>query len=97
MVALRTGAPLGPQPTIEEAEARGLPEEHRALAEQMSARWVMGTPDDAAKQVTELAATYAVDEVMVNPVAGASQDAPRDTAAYREETLRLLADALGRA
>ncbi len=40
MVALRTGAPLGPQPTIEEAEARGLPEEHRALAEQMSARWV---------------------------------------------------------
>jgi luciferase family oxidoreductase group 1 len=96
MVALRTGAPLGPQPTIEEAEARGLPEEHRALAEQMTARWVIGTPDEAAKQVAELAATYDVDEVMLHPVAGASTDTPADRAPYREETLRLLAEALDR-
>jgi luciferase family oxidoreductase group 1 len=94
MVALRTGAPLGPQPTIEEAEARGLPDEHRALAEQMTQRWVIATPAEAAKQVTELAATYAVDEVMVNPVAGASADTPSDRAPHREETLRLLAGAL---
>jgi luciferase family oxidoreductase group 1 len=94
MVALRTGAPLGPQPTIEEAEARGLPEEHRALAEQMSGRWVVGTPAEAAKQVAELAATYAVDEVMVNPIAGASEDTPQDRAPHREETLRHLAGAL---
>jgi luciferase family oxidoreductase group 1 len=94
MVALRTGAPLGPQPTIEQAESRGLPAEHRALADQMSGRWVVATPDEAAKQVGELAATYAVDEVMVNPVAGASQDTPHDRAPYREETLRLLAEAL---
>jgi luciferase family oxidoreductase group 1 len=94
MVALRTGAPLGPQPTIEEAEARGLPEEHRALAGQMTGRWVVGTPDEAAKQVAELATTYGVDEVMLNPIAGASTDTPRDQAPYREETLRLLADAL---
>ena len=83
MVALRTGAPLGPQPTIEEAEARGLPEEHRALAEQMSGRWVVGTPDESAKQIVELAATYAVDEVMVHPIAGASDSAPRDRAPHR--------------
>jgi luciferase family oxidoreductase group 1 len=94
MVALRTGAPLGPQPTIEDAEARGLPEEHRALAGQMTGRWVVGTPDQAAKQVAELATTYGVDEVMLNPIAGASNDTPRDQAPYREETLRLLADAL---
>ena len=36
MVALRTGAPLGPQPTIEDAEQRGVPEVHRPLAEQMT-------------------------------------------------------------
>jgi luciferase family oxidoreductase group 1 len=96
MVALRTGQPLFAQPTIDEAEARGLPEEHQALAEQMTQRWIVGTPDDAAKQVEELAATYAVDEVMVNPVAGASGDTPLDRAPYREETLRLLAEALGR-
>jgi len=94
MIALRTGAPLGPQPTIEDAEARGVPEEHRELAEQMSARWVLGSPDRAARQVAELAATYGVDEVMLHPVAGAAHDAPPDRAPYREETLHLLAGAL---
>ena len=94
MVALRTGAPLGPQPTIEEAEARGLPDEHRALAEQMTSRWVVGPPDQAAKQVAELAATYAVDEVMLHPIAGATVDIPAERAPYREETLRLLASTL---
>jgi hypothetical protein len=59
----------------------------------MSSRWVVGTPDVAATQVAELAATYAVEEVMVNPVAGAAEDAPHDVAPYREETLRLLAEA----
>jgi luciferase family oxidoreductase group 1 len=94
MVALRTGAPLGPQPTIEEAEARGLPDEHRALADQMTQRWVLGTPDEAAKQVAELAATYDVDEVMLHPVAGAYADTPADASPHREESLRLLAEAL---
>jgi luciferase family oxidoreductase group 1 len=96
MVALRTGQPLFAQPTIDEAEARGLPEEHRTLAEQMTQRWIVGTPEIAAKKVEELASTYAVDEVMVNPVAGASADTPHDRAPHREETLRLLADAVGR-
>jgi luciferase family oxidoreductase group 1 len=94
MVALRTGAPLGPQPTIEEAEARGLPDEHRALADQMTQRWVLGTPDEAAKQVAGLAATYDVDEVMLHPVAGAYADTPADASPHREESLRLLAEAL---
>jgi luciferase family oxidoreductase group 1 len=94
MVALRTGQPLTPQPTIENAEARGLPDEHRALAEQMTARWIVGAPDDAAARITELAATYDVDEVMLNPVAGAYADTPADRAPHREETLRLLAEAL---
>jgi luciferase family oxidoreductase group 1 len=94
MVALRTGAALGPQPTIEEAEARGVPDEHRPLAEQMTARWVVGTPGEAAKQLADLAAQFDVDEVMLNPVAGAATGSPADRAPYREETLRLLAEAL---
>jgi luciferase family oxidoreductase group 1 len=94
MVALRTGQPLTAQPTIEEAEARGLPDEHRALAEQMTSRWVVGTPDEAAEQVADLAATYEVDEVMLHPVAGASAETSVDRSPYREETLRLLAAAL---
>jgi luciferase family oxidoreductase group 1 len=94
MIALRTGQPLTPQPTIEEAEARGIPEEHRPLAEQMTSRWIVGTPDDAAKRVADLASTYDVDEVMLHPVAGSYADTPADRAPHREETLRLLAAAL---
>jgi luciferase family oxidoreductase group 1 len=94
MVALRTGQPLTAQPTIEEAEVRGLPDEHRGLADQMAARWVVGTPEQAAKQVAELAATYAVDEVMLHPIAGAYADTPGERAPHREETLRLLVEAL---
>jgi len=94
MVNLRTGGPLTPQPLVEEAEARGVPEQHLTLAEQMMERWVVGTPDEAGEQVAKLAATYDVDEVMVNPIAGAHASTPRDQAPHREETLRLLAEAL---
>ena len=94
MVALRTGQPLFAQPTIEEALTRSVPDEHRALADQMSARWIIGTPDAAAKQVVELAATYDVDEVMLHPIAGASTTSAADSSPYREETLRLLVGAL---
>ena len=94
MVALRTGQPLTAQPTIEDAEARGLPEEHRHLAEQMIERWIVGAPGEAAKRVTDLATTYDVDEVMLNPVAGAYADTPADRAPHREETLQHLARAL---
>jgi luciferase family oxidoreductase group 1 len=94
MVALRTGQPLFAQPTIDEAEARGLAEEHRALADQMRSRWIVGTPDDAARQIADLATSYGVDEVMLHPIAGAYADDPADRSPHREETLRLLADEL---
>ncbi len=41
-----------------------------------------------------LAAGFDVDEVMVHPVAGAVRGTPADRSPAREETLRLLADAL---
>jgi len=94
MVDLRTGGALTRQPLVEEAEARGLPEQHRPLADQMLERWVVGTPDEAAEQIAKLAATYGVDEVMLHPVAGALSDTPVDRGPARETTLRLLAAAL---
>jgi luciferase family oxidoreductase group 1 len=72
MVALRTGGELRPQLTVEEAERTVLAESHRQLAEQMRDRWIIGTPDRALEELTALARTYGVDEVMVHPVAGAS-------------------------
>lgn len=94
MVALRTGAELRPQLSVEEAAAVRLPAQHQGLLESMRERWVIGTPQDAADRVGRLAAEFAVDEVMVHPVAGASADDDPGRAPGREETLRLLADAL---
>ncbi len=94
MVALRTGGPLVPQPLVEQAEAAGVPEAHAGLVEAMRGRWLVGSAPSVAEQVRGLAATYAVDEVMLNPVAGAYQGTPTDSAPTREESLRLLAKAL---
>ena len=91
MVALRTGQPLQAQLLLEEALAKPLAPEHQALADSMLTRWVVGTPDQAAEQLQTLAATYDVDEVMLHPVAGATQGTPTDQSPTREETLRLLA------
>jgi luciferase family oxidoreductase group 1 len=94
MVALRTGSPLTAQALVEEAETRGLAPQHESLASAMLDRWIVGTPDAAAKQVRELATTYDVDEIMLHPVAGAHAGTPADRSPAREATLRLLAESL---
>jgi luciferase family oxidoreductase group 1 len=94
MVALRTGQPLLPQRLVEEAEKDPIPDVHRALADEMRARWVVGTPPDAARRISELARTYDVDEVMVHPVAGAFVGTAPDAGPGREATLRMLAAVL---
>ena len=96
MVALRTGGTLAPQLLVEQAEEAGIADAHRALADEMRSRWVVGTPASAAEQVAALAAGHGVDEVMVHPVAGALAGTPADRAPSREATLALLAEAFGR-
>ena len=91
MVALRTGGELSAQLTVEQAEAVDLPPEHEGLFAAMRRRWVVGDAASARRQVAELAATYAVDEVMVHPVAGAHEHDEPARAAARERTLTLLA------
>jgi len=99
MVALRTGAPLGPQLLVEEAEKAlddgSVPDAHRPLMEAMRSRWVVGDRASARAQLAELAATYGVDEVMVHPVAAAHVGTDPDRSPAREETLRLLAGRIG--
>jgi luciferase family oxidoreductase group 1 len=95
MVALRTGAPLTPQPLVEEAEKVELPDAHRELVGAMRERWVIGAPDEAGEALRRLAATYDVDEVMVHPVAGGYAGADPGAAPAREQTLRLLNSSFG--
>ncbi len=94
MVALRTGCALEPQLGVEDAEAVELTPEHARLGAEMRSRWVVGTPEQAAVEIQELAATYQVDEVMVHPVAGATAGSDPERGESRERTLELLADAL---
>jgi luciferase family oxidoreductase group 1 len=94
MVALRTGSPLTPQRLVEEAEAAPVPEAHAGLMDAMRERWVIGSPTQAADRIRSLAEEFAVDEVMVNPVAGAVGGTAADAAPTREQTLELLAEEL---
>lgn len=94
MLALRTGQPLVAQRMIEDAETivdAGLPEGHDALLEAMRGRWVIGDADTARAELVDLAATYGVDEVMVNPVGGALAGTDPRTSPARIQTLELLA------
>jgi luciferase family oxidoreductase group 1 len=94
MVTLRTGGDLRPQRLVESAQADPIPDAHLPLVNAMRERWVIGTPASAAAELSELAATYGVDEVMVHPVAGAFMGTAADASPAREETLRLLAKEL---
>ncbi|WP_375002891.1 LLM class flavin-dependent oxidoreductase [Aeromicrobium sp. CTD01-1L150] len=94
MVALRTGQPLEPLAIVEDAEARDLPPQHHSLVDAGLARAVVGTPQQAADQVRELAGQFDVDEVMVHPVASARRGTDPATSPARDRTLELLAKEL---
>src|SRR3546814_17237481 len=96
MTNLRTGRPLGPQLLIAEAEV-AVAELDPGMLNAMRSRWVIGDPSGAADEVARLAATYAVDEVMINPVAGAFAGTPPPASPNRDATLELPAHTLGRA
>jgi luciferase family oxidoreductase group 1 len=94
MARLRTGQPLGPLDLVEDAQAAELTPAQHKIVEAGIARAVVGTPAEAAEQVRALAERFAVDEVMVHPVASAGRGTAPDTAPAREQTLELLAKEL---
>ncbi|WP_235508943.1 LLM class flavin-dependent oxidoreductase [Aeromicrobium sp. Root236] len=94
MARLRTGQPLTALDLVEDAQALELHPQAAAIVDSALARAVVGTPEQAATQVRELAAQFGVDEVMVNPVASARRGTDPRTAPGREQTLELLAKEL---
>lgn len=94
MARLRTGAPLGPVPLVEEAQVAELTPQQEQIVESGLRRAVLGTPAEAADQVRGLAERFDVDEVMVNPVASARTGTEPATAPGRVTTLELLAKEL---
>jgi luciferase family oxidoreductase group 1 len=91
MLALRSGMPLEPQPSIEDAEKVSLTEAQAQLIAIMRANWVIGSPETARTKLEELSERFGVDEVMVNPVAGVYAGTDPAASPTREDTLRLLA------
>lgn len=94
MARLRTGKPMRPLDTVEEAEREELDVPSRLAFDAMLERWVVDAPDAAAERIRQLAARFGVDEVMVSPGAGAREGEPVDRTVGRERTLELLAGAL---
>jgi len=95
MARLRSGRPMGPLETIEEATAEPLDALGQQMIEDMRNRWLIGTPDAAAAEVRRLADRHGVEEVMVVPVSGSYDGEPLDATPGRAQTLELLAAAAG--
>jgi luciferase family oxidoreductase group 1 len=93
MSRLRTGQPLTALELVEDAEdeAEATHPQVQAIIDDAFARAVVGTPASAASQLRELAETFGVDEVMVNPITSARRGTDPRTAPARERTLELLA------
>lgn len=93
MACLRTGKPLVSMLTVEEARGTEWPLSETGLA-QLSASWFVGTPDRVAEGIRSLAQQHGVDEVMIQPVAGAYASEPTDRDLARERTVRELTERL---
>lgn len=94
MARLRTGRPLGPLLTVEEAARTAQPLSEKRVGK-FAQSWFLGTADQVADGVRKLAAAHAVDEVMVQPIAGSYDDDQADRTPARERTIRELVAALG--
>ncbi|TFD26843.1 LLM class flavin-dependent oxidoreductase [Cryobacterium cryoconiti] len=91
MARLRSGLPLGPLATVEEAAAAPMTPALLGMVERMAAAWIIDEPVGAATRIRALAAQFGVDEVMLQPIASAHTDADPFASPARERTLELLA------
>ncbi|WP_104101101.1 LLM class flavin-dependent oxidoreductase [Cryobacterium sp. M96] len=91
MARLRSGLPLGPLATVEEAAAAPMAPALLQMIERMAAAWIIDEPGAAAARIRALAAKFGVDEVMLQPIASAHTGADAATSPGRARTLELLA------
>lgn len=94
MAMLRTGSPLLPLSTIEEAAATVVTPAQQHIIDEMLQRWVIGDPATVATRIRALAQEFAVDEIMLSPNMSAHEGEPADATPLRENALRMLAHEL---
>ena len=86
-----TGRGEQPLLLVEEAEAQGIRPGLEVKADQLKEPWVVGTPEQARAQIETFARRHDVDEIMIQPIAGAYAGTAPDRGPANETTLALLA------
>jgi len=96
MARLRTGRPLVPLESVEQAQAGEDDFDAAAQDVMRSTRrsWFVGTGPDVAAGLRDFAAQWGVDEVMISPVAAAYDAEPLDASPGRIRTAELVVEAL---
>ncbi len=94
MARLRTGGPMGPLRLVGDDVRSVMTDQERMVAEELSTNWIIGDPKTAAAQLQELADRFEVDEIMIQPVTGSTEDEDLRADAARIQTLELLASEL---
>lgn len=92
MTQLLTTGRVGAQMTVEQAEAFEWNEQRRATAQQVSRRWLVGTPQEVATLLRELAVEFDVDEFMLSAASGSFADERTVEQSPRIASLRLIAE-----
>ncbi|WP_029088278.1 LLM class flavin-dependent oxidoreductase [Brevibacterium album] len=90
MGALRIGPKLEPQRLVGEDVASVMTEGHRRIGESMWDTWAVGTAAEVAERLRSIAAHFEVDEIMIQPIAGARPDDPIDSVPARVRTVEAL-------
>ncbi len=93
MGRMRTGQPMQPLLSVEQAEVTPAPLTGAAL-DAVTRPWLVGEPHEVAEGIFELADRFDVDEVMIHPIAGASDRDPLDRYPGREYAVHELATRL---
>jgi luciferase family oxidoreductase group 1 len=91
MARLRTGAALGPVPTVEDALVADMTPVQQEFVDQMRRSSIVGDVATASAELRALASRFGVDEIMVSPVASEHDGADPTSAGSRARTLELLA------
>ena len=94
MCALRSGEAVTPTLLVEQANTVVFPERYKTLVEMFKKTWIIGSPQQAADRIEQLVTSLGIDEIMINPVAGAYASDDPARAPNRERTLTLLAEQL---
>ena len=94
MCQLRSGETVLPQSLVEDCDTVVFPERYASLVAMFKKTWIVGDPRRARDQLMEIVTALDIDEVVINPVAGAYAGDDVSRAPNRERTLTWLAEEL---